>query len=333
MLQIFSGILFVGLIVFGTGLVRAENDGVVEHDHKRSGYTLRERHALKKLPDVEISGVGEQIINRNSWATKGIDQKSNCLEIAPLCMALLQQGPHTKNLDVQSREANIKKYDTKDSWPQAVLGPKWKDHFVEVHYIWHGEPYSELIKSEKFDFIVGSHVIEHIPDFISWLNDLEKLLTANGEIRMIVPDMRFNWDHQRKPTDLSDIVGNYLEGRKRPGWDVYFEQVLLAPISANRNATELWDSVPRQYGDSYVHTLDTNILKTALAGVTGAKQRTEQTKSYEDAHVNRWSPAAFFYQMSDLRRMGLINLKVVNLVPTQPDSAEFFVALKKDPIA
>lgn len=191
-------------------------------------YEYLYKHGL--LDSVDIHGIGIQSpLQREAYAREGLRLDQDALEIAPLCTPLLAQGLNVKNVDVNTREQNIERLN--GSWPQTLWPSDWKDHFVEVHYIWKGEKYSTLIKDKKFSRAVGSHVIEHIPDLVTFINDLHDLLLPGGEVRMIVPDMRFNWDRKRRPTELVDIIGNYLEERARPTWDTYFEQVLFAPES------------------------------------------------------------------------------------------------------
>ena len=282
------------------------------------------------LPRVEIHGIGNQnIFDRTLYAQDGItpSAESMVLEISPLCAPLFPQGPYVKNLDVQSREANIQRYDNEqNSWPKDLYGKDWKDHFAEVHYIWKGGKYSNIIK-QKFMRIVGSHVIEHIPDLISWLDDLYELLLPGGQVRMLIPDMRFNWDHRRRPTELSDIIGNYLEKRQRPTFDTLFEQILFASQSLNSSSRDLWNSPPyhRKRGAEFPYSA----VELALFQTTWASNHSN-SGNYVDAHVNRWRASSFAYQMDTLYKLKLVKFQLVNLYPPHPmDSAEFFVTLLK----
>lgn len=66
---------------------------------------------------------------------------------------------------------------------------KYKDHHVnlnnieEVDFVWRDENYSELTgKSKYYDWIIASHVIEHTPDLIGFLNDCDAILKDEGVI-------------------------------------------------------------------------------------------------------------------------------------------------------
>lgn len=41
--------------------------------------------------------------------------------------------------------------------------------------------------TDRFDYVIACHVIEHVPNMIAWLNDLHGLLTANGKLFLAIP--------------------------------------------------------------------------------------------------------------------------------------------------
>jgi SAM-dependent methyltransferase len=78
------------------------------------------------------------------------------------------------------------------------LREKYRDHNLnldnieEVDFVWHGESLPELIgKKNCYDWIIASHVIEHVPDFISYLQQCEALLKSDGILSLIIPDKRY----------------------------------------------------------------------------------------------------------------------------------------------
>ena len=61
----------------------------------------------------------------------------------------------------------------------------------EVDYIADGRSMTEVIgQRQRYDSIVASHVIEHVPDFVAFLNDCEALLKPGGSLVLAVPDKR-----------------------------------------------------------------------------------------------------------------------------------------------
>jgi SAM-dependent methyltransferase len=58
----------------------------------------------------------------------------------------------------------------------------------------------------KFDFIVASHVLEHVPDPVGWLNQLSNFLNPGGFVFLAVPDKQFIFDHLRPSTSLGVLL-------------------------------------------------------------------------------------------------------------------------------
>jgi len=68
-----------------------------------------------------------------------------------------------------------------------------------------------LFKSDiKYDYVVNSHVIEHVANPIkcikSWKNNL---LKDNGYILFVVPDKNFCFDHRRPLTKYDHLLSDY----------------------------------------------------------------------------------------------------------------------------
>lgn len=50
------------------------------------------------------------------------------------------------------------------------------ENIEPVDYVWSGEPIDKLInKPNHYDYIIASHVIEHLPDMLSWLQQCSNL--------------------------------------------------------------------------------------------------------------------------------------------------------------
>ncbi len=97
---------------------------------------------------------------------------------------------------------------------------------VDVDHVWQGEPLSTVIGDDaRLDFFVASHVIEHVPNLIGWLNEVHGVLRPGGRLLLIVPDKRFTFDARRRCTELTDVIEDYLEDRRRPSCRHIFGQL------------------------------------------------------------------------------------------------------------
>src|SRR6266540_1796095 len=103
------------------------------------------------------------------------------LEIGPLDKPLVTRNDgQIKYLDYMSKEELIVRH-------ADACDPK---NMVDIDYI--NSPQNELstLIKEKFDYVIACHVIEHIPNMIGWLNDVNKILKDGGYLFLAIPDRR-----------------------------------------------------------------------------------------------------------------------------------------------
>ncbi|WP_253947459.1 class I SAM-dependent methyltransferase [Paraburkholderia xenovorans] len=81
----------------------------------------------------------------------------------------------------------------------------------EIDYVVHSNRYGDYI-SDKFDYIIANHVMEHAPNMIQWLSDLCDMLQPGGILFLALPDKKFSFDKYRQDTALSHFVAEYLAG-------------------------------------------------------------------------------------------------------------------------
>jgi SAM-dependent methyltransferase len=62
------------------------------------------------------------------------------------------------------------------------------------------------------DFVIASHVIEHLANPIAMLVDCYRVLRPGGLLVLLVPDRHKTFDRERSPTPLSHIIDEYKRG-------------------------------------------------------------------------------------------------------------------------
>src|ERR1700743_1724309 len=67
------------------------------------------------------------------------------------------------------------------------------DALVEVDAVWGKESLSEALGGKGVDYVIASHVLDHVPDLVGWLAETSAILKANGQLRLAVPDKRFTF--------------------------------------------------------------------------------------------------------------------------------------------
>ena len=100
------------------------------------------------------------------------------------------------------------------------------DDIVDIDIVWGDRPLKDLVP-HPMDYVLASHVIEHVPDMIGWLMDLHGALTEDGVICLAIPDRRFTFDLRRAESTTGEMVEAYLLRVRRPPARHLFDQVSL----------------------------------------------------------------------------------------------------------
>ncbi|PRX32221.1 methyltransferase family protein [Paraburkholderia sp. BL18I3N2] len=124
----------------------------------------------------------------------------------------LEIGPYDQPTVFKS-EADVRYLDWKDR-EQLVRECTHPDMIVdipEIDYVVHSNRYGEYI-SDKFDYVIANHVMEHAPNMIQWLADLCDMMRPGGVLFLALPDKKFSFDKYRPDTALSHFVAEYVAG-------------------------------------------------------------------------------------------------------------------------
>jgi predicted SAM-dependent methyltransferase len=190
------------------------------------------------------------------------------------------------------------------------------ENIEEVDFVWHGEPFQELTgKTDCYDWIIASHVIEHVPDLISYLQQCEILLKSAGTLSLVIPDKRYCFDYFSSTSSTGNVLDAYAEKRVRPSHGQIFDHFANA---SKRNGNITWSSDVQGSADELMY---------AFAQAQALWAQSVSATDYIDAHCWRFTPASFRLMVSDLRGLGLINLEIKAEFDTT--GCEFFVSLGK----
>jgi SAM-dependent methyltransferase len=66
------------------------------------------------------------------------------------------------------------------------------------------------------DFVISSHVIEHLADPIGFLQETHRVLRVGGLTLILLPDRRTTFDHGRAPTTLQCLIRDHETGATEP---------------------------------------------------------------------------------------------------------------------
>ncbi len=201
------------------------------------------------------------------------------------------------------------------------------DRLVPVSYVWDARPLSEVVSGKRFTYAVGSHVAEHAPDLIGWMRQLAEILAPGGQLALVLPDMRYTFDCQRKVTTIAELVEAYLYGYRRPSirqiLDHFFHK---AEVPAQCTVEALWERperaqfVPR----SRPHLLE----ELGESGLCHYRKIVDEGQ-YIDSHCSVFTPASFLSVLESMTKLGLGFFSVKHMLPTQRHETDFLLVLER----
>lgn len=174
-------------------------------------------------------------------------------------------------------------------------------------------PLDTMFGDERFDYIVSSHVIEHIPDFIGFFISAAKLLRPGGQIIKLVPDRRFTFDALRRDSGIDDIERAHAQRLTRPSLEMIED--FFRHVDQRVTAPAIWSG---QYTPSPMHD-----------AATVAERLKAYTPKTADCHCFTFTPESFRVLINHVIAHYAPTLRVVEITETPRNHLEFLIHLIK----
>lgn len=188
------------------------------------------------------------------------------------------------------------------------------EKIVDVGAVWGERSISEAV-GRQVDYVVASHVIEHVPDLIGWLQEIHDVLRSDGQLRLAVPDRRYTFDFRRRESRLADVLNAWLLRARKPLPHAILDFALNA---ATIDPLQAWQCKAAEAKPW--HGFD--------AALAMAREALEQG-TYHDVHCWVFTPVSFAELMRRLVEAGLVGFSCLRLMRTEPGDLEFIAHLKR----
>ncbi len=250
-------------------------------------------HALTDLdrgPGLEIAPLNNPLMLKSEWDVKYVD-------IVPTAdlIAHSDHDPHVSNEDIVEVDFPLTGADGTIRSLSEVAGP--------------GAPYA---------WVLASHVIEHVPDLIGWLDDIASLLRDDGALVLAVPDTRYTFDIFRPQTTVGQMLQAHEQGDVVPSIRAVYDYLRSA---VTITAPDAWAGRRGTWESARIHE-----LPVVLKRVENARQGT-----YVDSHVWTFRPQTLIEQINELGRLSLCEFTVETVRNTRPNELEFYAVLRRLP--
>ncbi len=253
------------------------------------------------------------VVDRRQAALRFVDLGGRGLEVGPSYSPLVPKasGARVETVDHAPRDQLVEKY---RAWgfPEDKLAA-----IEDVDHVWAGGSLAQSVGEEDaFEYIVASHLVEHVVDLIEFLRDCGTLLTPDGVLALVVPDKRYCFDRFQPHTSLGAVVDAHLFPRRfHPPGSLLDHHVYA---TKRGEATIAWD--PADEAPLGLQFDDVAAGRSLIAAALSED-------GYHDVHRWKFTPSSFRLLLQDLRELGYHDLVEVGDVLTS--GFEFFVSFRK----
>ncbi|MEZ5828021.1 MAG: hypothetical protein R3D01_06365 [Hyphomicrobiales bacterium] len=222
------------------------------------------------------------------------------LEIGPFASPCLA-GRGVRYLDVLDTEQ------LKQRAREHKLKPAGVPH---IDYV--SQPDQLDTRGDRFTLVFSCHAIEHQPDLVRHLQQVESILVPGGAYAVIVPDCRYCFDHFLAPSNIAMVLQAFAEKRTRH---------TLASVVEHRALTTHNDPRLHWQGNHGEPGPDPGRLRAALDEWEASPEK------YHDVHAWQFTPASFRRIMQGLHDLGLTRLAPLRVYDTPYGQFEFCALL------
>lgn len=166
------------------------------------------------------------------------------------------------------------------------------------------------------DYVVASHVIEHVPDLIAWLQEIAAILRSDGSLRLAIPDKRYSFDLLRRTSTFAEVADAFVRKRRVPSGSRVLDFTLNM---ATVDCAQAWAGTVDHASLVHGYTVEGALSLAADAEING---------NYHDVHCWVFTPESFIALCLELSEAGLLGFECQRLIPTSRNELEFFVWMR-----
>jgi SAM-dependent methyltransferase len=195
---------------------------------------------------------------------------------------------------------------------------RWPERIVDVDYVIKSREFAPEVP-DRFDLVIANHVLEHVPDPITWLQQVERLATDDGALFLSLPDRRYTFDYLRPESTLVDLLRAHEEGLERAS----YHQVL----------TSLLYHRPIRAREAWAGDIGEALTKRRFSVPEAMKRARAISRRYSNVHCNVFTRDSFERVIADVADAGLTAWRLQAIDDVERDRNEFHALLRLDAAA
>lgn len=230
-------------------------------------------------------------MDRTAFFQRGLTRSMRGIEIGPSYRPLCpkSQGWNVVVVDHATRADLCAKY---SAWNVDTT------LIEEVDCVLDDAGLESVQPKQAYDYILASHVIEHLPNPIGFFRAAADLLKPSGRLRLAVPDKRFCFDLFKPVTTAGQLIQAYVENRHRHTFGQIVDALMMHVTcngEINFPSVGAADRLALPHSPSEAYRLAT---------------QASQSGEHFDVHGWVYTPSSFMLAYRQLAEMGLLPFRL-----------------------
>jgi SAM-dependent methyltransferase len=178
----------------------------------------------------------------------------------------------------------------------------------------------DCIGHEPLHYAVASHVLEHVPNPLGWLQEILDCLEPGGMVAIVLPNRERSMDYYRQPTSFAQLIGWSIEKPAKP-----------TPTQVMEFLSQSFEDDGRVDFDAPMPAFKAVKRHYTDATAIDFAEFVAREDHYLDIHCSVWTPESFVEAFSRVIATGRLNVEIVGPFTgfSGATSAEFLVYLRK----
>lgn len=264
---------------------------------------MRKQQALRSMLVINTVKESSQAMkNRNEKLAyikkKYLTTSTAILEISPGINPMIDSG---EGFNVEYLDTST----TSQLQERAVRHGKGAKSVPNIHYL--HEPESSLsdsVGARKFDCVLSFHRVEQAPDLVGHFREVQEILNDGGTYAFLVSDKNLCFDARKPESTLGRIIEAHLEKHKVAPVSVLIDDYYYGVKRRGRGAwskNETAVFTPK-------HTRSKRLMLSAMSDASIAQNWR--------GHLWQFTPESFKDVFGELGQLGLVDLHLIEVVPT-----------------
>jgi SAM-dependent methyltransferase len=125
----------------------------------------------------------------------------------------------------------------------------------------------EKFADESVDFLIASHMLEHVEDPIAALHHFLRVLRPNGVLFLTLPDARYSFDQRRARTTVEHLLRDHREGPEASRREHYEEWARIIDCVPEPQVAERVEQFAADGARHHFHVWDLNAFLAFLVAI------------------------------------------------------------------